>query len=219
MPSLLLLNGETAAATLLGYDLVRVHAALNDLPAALLLTTVLFDVLTAVTRREAFRQTAFWTLMVGTVGALAAVGSGLLAEDAIEHGTAIHQLMERHETMGYIVAGTFVLLAGWRLFRETRMGRPERLAATGLALAGAVVLVLTSRLGGELVFAHAAGIPTATMQREIENRGGGHEHAPGEEHEHAAPAAAGSAADSAAAATAPAPGGHTHAPGTPAHDH
>ena len=35
-----------------GYDWPRLHAALNDLPAALLIGAVLFDLLAAATRRE-----------------------------------------------------------------------------------------------------------------------------------------------------------------------
>ena len=49
---------------MLGYDWPRLHAALNDLPAALLLVAVLFD-LAGATRRPALRVAGFWTLVVG----------------------------------------------------------------------------------------------------------------------------------------------------------
>src|SRR5205809_342793 len=42
---------------MLGYDWPRVHAAVNDLPAALLFTTVLFDVAAGLTKR-AFEEWA-----------------------------------------------------------------------------------------------------------------------------------------------------------------
>ena len=48
-----------------GYDWPRLHAALNDLPAALLIGAVLFDLLAAATRREGLRIASFWTLMLG----------------------------------------------------------------------------------------------------------------------------------------------------------
>ena len=56
-----------------GYDWPRLHAALNDLPAALLLAAVLFDLLGAATRRAGFRQVGFWILIAGAIGA----GAGL----------------------------------------------------------------------------------------------------------------------------------------------
>ena len=53
---------------MLGYDWPRLHAALNDLPTALLLTALLFDVVAAATKREGLRLVSFWTLMVGAIG-------------------------------------------------------------------------------------------------------------------------------------------------------
>lgn len=212
---------------MLGYDWTRLHAALNDLPAALLLTAVLFDLLGAVTRRVVFRQVGFWILVVGAVGGAAAVLSGLQAEESIDHGDAVHRVMESHEQLAFITLGIFAVLAVWRIVREGRMGTAERSIALAASLGGVGVLIATSVLGGRLVFDHAAGIPTEVLQSEIQSRGAGHAHAPGEEHgdgahEHAAPAAL--PADSGAApapgdSAAAAPGGHTHAPDTPAHDH
>ena len=46
---------------MLGYDWPRLHAALNDLPAALLLVAVLFDLAGALTRRPSLRTAGFWT--------------------------------------------------------------------------------------------------------------------------------------------------------------
>ena len=71
------------------------------------------------------------------------------------------------------------------------------------------MLLATSVYGGRLVFDHAAGIPTAVLQQESQERGAGHEHEAGEEHEHAP--AAPVATDSAPA--------HVDPPGTPPHTH
>src|SRR5512144_1318065 len=116
-PSDLTLQGDL----MFGYDWPRLHAALNDLPAALLIGAVLFDLLAAATRRVGLRIASFWTLMLGTLGAAVAVISGLQAEDHIAHGEAVHRLMETHETLAFVTAGIFAVLALWRLLRETRM--------------------------------------------------------------------------------------------------
>ncbi len=217
-----------------GYDWPRLHAALNDLPAALLVGAVFFDLLAAATRREGFRITSFWTLMLGTLGAGAAVLSGLEAEDHIAHGDAVHRVMETHEELALITAGIFAVLALWRIVRERRMGGTERTLAVVLGLAGAGMVTATGVYGGKLMFEHAAGIPTEVLQDEIQQRAAGHHHGAGEEHgdadhEHAdAPhehEASAAALDSAAQ---PGPGSqedppaaapHTHAPDTPPHGH
>src|SRR5438093_8489420 len=84
---------------MLGYDWPRFHAAVNDLPAALLLVTVLFDIGAWVTKRESLKAAALWTLWAGVIGGWVAVLAGLKAEDVIEHGEAVHELMETHETV------------------------------------------------------------------------------------------------------------------------
>ena len=201
-----------------GYDWPRLHAALNDLPTALLVTAALFELLSLMTKRESFRLVSFWTLMVGALGGAAAVLSGLQAEENIDHGDAVHQVMETHELLAFVTLGTFGLLAVWRLWRERRMGAGERAVALAASLAGAGVLIATSVYGGRLVFDHAAGIPTEVLTTESRERTGGHEHAPGEGHgdearPHEAPAP-GVAGD-----TATAPSDHVDPPGTPPHEH
>ncbi len=231
-----------------GYDWPRLHAALNDLPAALLLIAALFELLSLATRRDSFRQVSFWTLIVGTLGGVAAVLSGLQAEGNIAHGDAVHRVMKTHELLGFITLGVFGVLAAWRIWREQKMGAAERAVALALALGGAGVLIATANYGGRLVFDHAAGIPTEVLTTETQERTKGHHHAPGEEHgdgsedraddghsHDAAPMATDSAAPSGAAesdhvdppGTPPhshepkpkAPEGHSDPPGTPAHEH
>lgn len=201
---------------MLGYDWARLHAALNDLPTALLVTAALFELLALATRREAFRQVSFWTLIIGALGGVAAVLSGLQAEENIAHGDEVHRVMETHELLAFVTLGVFGVLAAWRLLRERRMGTGERAVALAATLGGAGVLIATSVYGGRLVFEHAAGIPTEVLTAESRSRTEGHEHAPGEEAHSHEPAPAAGASDSAGT---PAPAGHVDPPGTPPHSH
>lgn len=186
-----------------GYDWPRLHAAVNDLPAALLLVTVLFDFGAGLTRRESLRAAALWTLWAGVIGGWVAVLAGLQAEDAIDHGEAIHELLERHELWGYITMGVFTALLLWKLWRRAGRSPAEEWALRALSVAGVVGLVLVASIGGRLVFEHAAGIPNDRMTTELIDRGVNLTAPPPE------PAAPDSA-------KAP---GHTHAPGTKPHRH
>jgi uncharacterized membrane protein len=210
-----------------GYDWPRLHAALNDLPTALLVMAALFELLALTTRKESFRQVSFWTLVIGALGAAAAVLSGLQAEENIAHGDAVHRVMETHRLLGLVTLGTFGVLAAWRLWRERRMGMGERAVALAATLAGAGLLIATSVYGGRLVFDHAAGIPTEVLTAETQERAQEHEHAEGSEghgdeaHAHGA-SPAGVVVDSAvppAAAPAETTEGHSHPPGTAPHEH
>jgi len=203
-----------------GYDWPRLHAALNDLPSALLLVAVVFELLALATRRDSLRQASFWTLMVGALGGVAAVLSGLQAEEKIAHGDAVHRVMETHELLAFVTLGVFGVLAAWRLWRERRMGTAERAVALAFSLAGTGVLIATANYGGRLVFDHAAGIPTEVLTSEQRERTEGHEHAAGEGHgdesHEPEPTATPAPADSAPAAGA---ADHVDPPGTPPHSH
>jgi uncharacterized membrane protein len=216
-----------------GYDWPRLHAALNDLPTALLVAAVLFDLIAAATRRPGFRLASLYVLVFGALGGGAAVLSGLQAEEHIEHGDAVHRVMETHETLAFVTLSIFGVLALWRLLRENKMGAAERAMTLAVALGGAGVLIATSVYGGRLVFEHAAGIPTPALTEEIHQRGEGHHHEAGEEHDHASPAPASAPVTDSAGVHAhvdppgtpphihdePAKEGQTHPPGTPAHEH
>jgi len=194
---------------MLGYDAARWHAVLNDLPVALLLVAVLFDLAAAALKRESLMWAAIWTLWAGVLGGWAAVIAGELAEESIDHGEAIHEIMEKHQTMALLTMSVFTVVLLWKMVRRFQMPAQELAMTRALSIVGIAGLVWTGILGGKLVFDHAAGIPTQKLQVEIENREAGHEHEPGEEHEHAAPTA------DTAKAVAP----HTHPPGTPPHTH
>jgi uncharacterized membrane protein len=191
---------------MLGYDWPRLHALLNDLPIALLVTSVFFDLMALGMRRIVFRQVGLSLLIVGALGAVAAVLSGLQAEDHIAHGEAVHQVMEVHERFALISLGVFGVLAVWRMFRERRMGGAERGVVTIASLAGAGLLFTTGLYGGRLVFEHAAGIPSDVLQEELHERSEGHHHH-GEADEHTSPEHV----------DPPGTPPHTHPPGTPPH--
>lgn len=174
-----------------GYDWPQLHAALNDLPAVLLLAAVLVDLVAVATKRETLHSASLWMLLAGVVGAGAAVGSGLLAEDVVEHSDAAHLVMERHETLGVTVLAVFTALAAWRLVRRRSWGTAERSAALVGGIAGVAVLLYTSHLGGRLVFEHAIGIPSATLEEVLGARHDG-------DHDHGSPATAMDSTDSAA---------------------
>jgi uncharacterized membrane protein len=181
---------------MLGYDAPRWHATLNDLPAALLVVAVLFDLGAALWKRESLKWAGIWTLWAGVIGGWVAVVAGELAEESLEHGAAIHELMERHETLAIGTMCVFTAVLAWKMYRRFALPAPEELVTRVLSLAGLAGIVWVGIVGGKMMFEHAAGVPTKTMEAEIQNRRAG----------------LGATADSAKA-------GHVDPPGTPPHTH
>jgi uncharacterized membrane protein len=192
---------------MLGYDAPRWHAILNDFPAALLVASVLFDLAAATGKRESLKWAGIWTLWAGVLGGWAAVVAGELAKDSIDHGEAIHDLMTLHERQALVTMSIFTVILVWKMYRKFALPNVEQWVARVLGVFGVVGLCYVGAAGGKLMFEHAAGIPTKTIEAEMHNRAAGHEHMEGEEHEHGTPAA-----DSAKS-------GHVDPPGTPPHKH
>jgi uncharacterized membrane protein len=188
-----------------GYDWPRFHAAVNDLPAALLFVTVLFDLAGWWTRRESLKAAALWTLWAGVIGGWVAVVAGLKAEDMIEHGEAIHELLETHETLALITMSIFTVILVAKLVRRARLSGVEEGILRVLGVAGFVMLLWTATVGGKMTFEHGAGVTSATMVREMQDREAGHHHESGETKEHDEGQAAGARADSAHRPVAGAP--------------
>src|SRR6266850_5929160 len=118
---------------MLGYDAPRWHAVLNDFPAALLVVAVLFDLAAAVGKRESLKWAGAWTLWAGVLGGWAAVVSGKLAEKSIDHGEAIHELMEQHERQALVTMGIFTVILAWKMYRRFALPRVEELATRVLS--------------------------------------------------------------------------------------
>ena len=171
-----------------GYSWVLLHAALNDLPTALLLAAVLFDLLGASLKRESLRAAGFWCLVAGVIGGGLAAIAGELAEGVAPHDEAGHEIMETHETFALVVLGLFTLLLLWRIVRRI-IGRQEQTIFTTAGVIGLGLLVFTAKLGGSLVFQHAVGIDNHVLQSAIEGRRAGHEHGADDDHDHDHPAA------------------------------
>jgi hypothetical protein len=149
-----------------------------------------------------------------------AVISGLQAEDHIEHGEAVHRVMEAHEELALITLGIFAVLALWRIVRERRMASRERALTLVLSLGGLGFMFATAIYGGKLVFEHAGGIPSAVLQGELHERSDGHHHeGPGSDDQgHADPAPAGDSATAHVDPPGTPPQTHSHPPGTPPHE-
>lgn len=185
------------------YDAPRWHALLNDLPAALLAVAVLFDLASAVFKRESLRWAGIWSLWAGVIGGWAAVIAGELAEESLQHGEAMHRIMERHEQMALLTMSLFTIVLVWKMARRFVLPAQEQALTRALSVVGLIGLAWTGILGGKLVFEHAAGLPTETLEAELRNRDAGHAHEAGEMN----------AADS--TKTRP----HVDPPGTPPHEH
>lgn len=125
-----------------------VHPMLIVFPLGLLVTALLFDIAYLTTRNTVFATVAYWNIVGGVIGGLAAGLFGLIDWLAIPKGTRARAIGAWHGI------GNVVLLALFAASAWLRHGATEYVPDTlALALAiGAVAIgLVTSWMGGELV--------------------------------------------------------------------
>lgn len=144
------------------------HPIAVHLPVVLLVGGVLVDVVSAWL--FAWRKAGFFHLMLGTVGALAALLTGGLDARAVPAGGAI-SLLQLHTLFAILATLAFGLMAAGRIYFRIRHARsgapgdPEAAVPTGraaiyfaLAAAGVALMMATGYTGGELVYGQGVGI-------------------------------------------------------------
>ena len=96
--------------------LQNIHPLVVHFPIAFLVGAALFYFLSWIFRNQTFGTTAFLLLILGTLAAGAAVGTGLYAEEGVMVSNSVREhLLELHETLMLITLGLSIGLSVWAL--------------------------------------------------------------------------------------------------------
>jgi uncharacterized membrane protein len=131
-------------------------------PIALLITSVVFDLLATRWRRESFRDAGFYTLLAGLLGAAAAVLTGALAEEVVEDKGIPESILEIHEALGYATLLFFIGLLALRLLMQWKLIKEVPALYLAMGFVGIVILAAASYFGGSLVYDFGAGVDIST---------------------------------------------------------
>src|SRR5262245_17540464 len=98
---------------------VKMHGGTTHFPIALIMASVLFDLVGSLapdnadkSRRAGFRAAGYYTLLLGALGALGAVVSGLVISRGQLWGRGN---LARHHTFLWPAFGLLIALAIWRM--------------------------------------------------------------------------------------------------------
>lgn len=143
------------------------HPVVVDFAVALLLTSVVCDLLNTVVEERDLAIVAWWTLLLGTVAAAFASLSGYsaasqaaaLATDAEpSRWEETRTVVEWHRYLGLGTLVTFAALLVWRGYHDGRIPDSGRSLYWLLVGSGTIFLCLTAYFGGVLVFRYAVGV-------------------------------------------------------------
>ncbi|RME61664.1 MAG: DUF2231 domain-containing protein [Candidatus Dadabacteria bacterium] len=165
--------------------MIQPHPIIVHFPIALLIISTLFALMASFfslseERRKSFNEISCWNHLFGLLGAGAAVLTGEWEEESIAHNETIHEIMETHETLGYIILILFAVLFLWRLIKKNNVGK----IFAALMLVGSVLIGYTGHLGGTMVYKHGAGVEGAVSKESAEHHHHGNETNEEGEHTH-----------------------------------
>lgn len=140
----------------------HLHAMVVHFPIALLLVGFLFEVISFFYKKDFFRQSAFYLLLLGMLGTVASYLAGKAAGEGIEEGP-LNKAMELHEQAAaislWLTIITTLVYAGIYFLKYNRSW-PRIIAV--LLFAGVIgSIARTGYLGGQLVYKHGAGVELA----------------------------------------------------------
>jgi uncharacterized membrane protein len=149
--------------------MIELHPAIVHFPVSLITIAALFGAMSLFTKKELFKEIAFWNLLFGVIGAIAGVLTGLIEEQNLAHNDEIHQVLVKHKFTGFgILILSFVLLT-WIWVRKKRVGTGEYFAWVLFLVIGTAAVFYQGFLGGKMVFEQGAGVKPMEQYMEQES--------------------------------------------------
>jgi uncharacterized membrane protein len=150
--------------------MIELHPAIVHFPIALISIAALFAVISLFAKKEFFKEVAFWNLLLGVIGAIAAVLTGLIEEQNLAHNEDIHRILVKHKFTGFTILIVSFALLTWLWVRKNKFGRREYILWTVFLVLGTAVIFYQGFLGGRMVFEQGAGVKP--MELHMEKEGG-----------------------------------------------
>lgn len=144
-----------------GFDLIDLHMGFVHLPIGLLWGSAAFDLAACLLSkrsprhrllRASWHNTAYWLLMMGTVGAVVAAALGYFGNPFAGKGDVLAQRATIHMYFGFTTVGIFCTLALWRIALKNKFTVWSSAAYGALLMLGFAVITTTGFLG-----THVAG--------------------------------------------------------------
>jgi len=151
--------------------LAALHPKVIHFPIAFLLGYFLFEFLGIVLKKEFLSKAAHLLLLLGVLGAFAAVLTGRQAEEAFEYwNKQSSELLEEHELYANLTLWYFAVLLMLRTFisfKKKFVGIVQYVILV-LALVGVYFVYEAGEHGGKMVYQHGVGTEYKIKQMESE---------------------------------------------------
>jgi uncharacterized membrane protein len=137
--------------------LQNLHPLVVHFPIAFLMGAALFYFLSWIFRNQTFATTAFLLLLLGTISAGAAVGTGLYGEEGVMVSRSVREhLLEVHERIMLVTLGLSIGLTIWVVIARP-FPKKKRLLFLFLFLLLLMIMTVGADYGARMVYDYNAG--------------------------------------------------------------
>lgn len=142
-----------------------IHPMLVVFPIGLFITSFIFDLVYLAAGDPFWYRMAFWTILVGFVGTVAAALPGIADYLTLHPKTEARQVASYHMGVGITIAIVYLvnlLMRNWGVIAPNEIP----LAPVLLNFAGVLLLGIQGWLGGELVYRHGVGVEDKDLPKQ-----------------------------------------------------
>lgn len=137
--------------------LQNIHPLVVHFPIAFLVGAALFYFLSLIFRNQTFATTAFLMLILGTLAAAAAVGTGLYGEEGVMVSRSVREhLLEVHEELMLVTLGLSIVLTVWAVIARP-FPKKTRYLFLFLLLVLLGIMTVGADYGARMVYDYNAG--------------------------------------------------------------
>lgn len=136
----------------------NIHPIFVHFPIALIVVSFLLETAGLYLKKEELRSAAKWNLWIGVFFATFTVGTGLWAEETVKHPEEAHEIMELHETFGWLILVSASLLSLWKLKAKPEWEEKYKFFVLSYYTVMISILIFGAHLGGRLVYEFGTGV-------------------------------------------------------------
>lgn len=140
------------------------HPLIIHFPIALIIVILACDTIGFFFKKKSFFDVGTILSVFALAGAIAAVISGLVAEDSAWKIAQAHEALEDHETAAFIFLGFMAIYTAFRIVFRHKISEKLGWLSLLMALWGSAIVARVGYLGGEIVFHYGTAVKQAEIQ-------------------------------------------------------
>ncbi len=157
-------------------DITLIHPIINHFTIALFSASVVLDLVAKISLNERLHYVAWVNLLLAGTATTLSVISGLIAANTVSHNHQVHELIHTHQTIGYFVLASVLLLLIWRIALKGKYPIKASLLYLIIGLTSLGFMLTTAYYGGEMVFKHGVAVKNISTDKQDHNHNYDHDH-------------------------------------------